>query len=339
MPTKTTTDRLKKVIKNAVKPPKKLTRAEKISNARTHPLVLEARRDPEGSLLRLRDSLASPVSAEELATRIGCSRSNLYKELLPALGVTFPEVAVMAWQVGASDLRTIARSLSSLLPADTLDEEPIDFEPVPEAEAEPVPASAPAPIVYAEWWTRSAEGLDKAVLREISPADHEVRIAAIRYWTEWVSTCAIGQPNADRYTLWVNPLNEILGQVGSKPPELPSDEDLRKAPSHLLAFAAYVAGEVLESPRKTDPKLDEIRHLAAFRWTVKLVEIGCVPAAKTLSRCAHTAAAHETAHAVSVAIKSLVNREDQRRLDERLGKKSEAIPMSEDVYNALSVSL
>lgn len=339
MPTKTTTDRLKKVIKNAVKPPKKLTRAEKISNARTHPLVLEARRDPEGSLLRLRDSLASPVSAEELATRIGCSRSNLYKELLPALGVTFPEVAVMAWQVGASDLRTIARSLSSLLPADTLDEEPIDFEPVPEAEAEPVPASAPAPIVYAEWWTRSAEGLDKAVLREISPADHEVRIAAIRYWSEWLSTCAIGQPNAERYTLWVNPLNEILGQIGSKPPELPSDEDLRKAPAHLLAFAAYVAGEVLESPRKTDPRLDEIRHLAAFRWTVKLVEMGCVPAAKTLSRCAHTAAAHETAHAVSVAIKSLVNREDQRRLDERLGKKSDAIPMSEDVYNALSVSL
>ena len=332
--TKTTTDKLKKTIRDAVKP---LSRAQKISNARTHPMLAEARRDPDGVTMRLRDALAEPISAQEFCDRVGISRSTLYKELLPALGLTYPELATMAWQLRGSEMRAISAELAALR-GDRLRE---DDAPIPFEVTTPAPAPAPAPIaipVILPWWAETARQLPIAARDTPHAEEHETRLAAIRYWAEWLSTCAIGQPNAQHYADWIDPSKVILGHLAKKG-DVPTTEEIQAAPRHLVSLAAYVAGEVLDSPRKADARLDEMRHLAAFRWTTKLLECGSLAAAKVLSRCAHTAASHETAHAINVAIKALVDREDQRRLDERLNKPNDTTAMSEEIYAILSVAL
>jgi len=328
--TKTTTEKLKKTIRDAVKP---LTRVQKISNARTHPMLAEARRDPDGVTMRLRDALAEPISAQEFCDRVGISRSTLYKELLPALGLTYPELATMAWQLRGSDLRAIAAELAALR-GDQTDEDdaPIPFEPTT-----PEPAPVVAPVIL-PWWAETARQLPREARYTPHAEEHETRVAAIRYWAEWLTTCAIGQPNAWCYTDWIDPSKVILGHL-AKDGEVPTNEEIKAAPKHLVSFAAYVAGEALDSPRKADARLEEMRHLAAFRWATKLLECGSTAAAKVLARCAHTAASHETAHAINVAIKALVDREDQRRLDERLNKQNDTAPMSEEIYAILSVAL
>jgi hypothetical protein len=186
------------------------------------------------------------------------------------------------------------------------------------------------------WWMAALEETDgkrivAASSMQGSVPDHECRIAATLLWHAWASK-QTGET-------WVNPLGPILCELAREGRKVPNDEDLRAAPSHLLTIAAYLAGESLDTARTKDARLEEARHMAAFRWSVKLVEVGCLAAAKVLARCTRTSPSHETAHAVSVAIGKLVAREDQRQMDQRAGKSSEIRAMDPDVYATLSAAM
>lgn len=293
MTTKTKTKTVKKKPGHKPGVPLSAKHREAIAAGRTSEAIRNARRDPEKARASLVEKARGALNAQEMADRIGVSRTTLY-DLLEELKWSFGEL----------------------------------LEAAGEQPSARVDASLP-------WWVAVRDETDGTRMIDLASAqvsvpEYECRLAATLLWHEWAVRLAVGTE------LWVNPIGPILCAVAREGRKIPSDDDLRAAPTHLLTIAAYLAGESLDHPRTHDARLEEVRHMAAFRWTVKLVEVGCVAAARVLARCTRTSPSPEAAHAITVAIGKLVGREDQRRLDEKVGKENnDTKPMNEDVYTVL----
>ena len=215
-----------------------------IGAGRTHPLIRKARQDAKAVRKTVIDNLRDLLrQAEE-------GRVPNAQDLADRLGMARTTLYVLLEE-------GLRRSFGEILDEAAL-----------EAARSPSPAGAVAP-----WWMSALEETDgtrivAASSMQGSVPDHECRIAATLLWHEWASK-QTGE-------IWANPLGPILCELAREGRKVPNDEDLRAAPSHLLTIAAYLAGESLDTARTKDARLEEARHMAAFRWLVKLVEVGCL---------------------------------------------------------------
>lgn len=295
-----------------------------IGDALRSSILTLAQTEPKEARALLEKTIAieaiESVSGRDVAENIGISKTSLYRDVLPECGTTMEEI-----------IEGVSERIRSGIPASQAGEK---------ANGQVALAGIwwLIPVFPGENDTGTATAV--AAAGAASAGDHEAQVAASLYWHCWASKLAPGASSesldSSRLILWLNPVGAILKIIASAGRPLPTDEELKAAPPALLAFAAYVAGEVLDSERKYLSLYDEERQKAAARFLLKLTEMGVAAAAKALVRCTRTAASMEASNACIQIGRKLAQRENDRILAERAGRPNDAPKLDPEIYKILS---
>lgn len=311
----------KKTVAKKRVPKKRLSASHKeaIGNSLRSSLVSLAHERPEEARRRIRHELAvaaiEDVSGRDIAATLGVSATSFYRDVIPACGITVEDLR-------REVAETIRRAGSDQPPA-----VPVALE-----------LASPwwlTPVYPGETDAGTATALAASAVH--SAPEHESQVAASLYWHSWATLEGPGGKDASKWrgAVWMNPVGTVLSTLAKGQEAIPSDDVLRSAPPALVNFAAYLAGEVLDSERKHGGLVDEERQKAASRWLIKLIDMGYASAARVLVRCTRTAASVESGHACTSIARAFAERENSRQQAIRLGQETTAPALTDAVYKIL----